>query len=127
MRRCADAGAAVDVDPHVSLVGERRLAGVDADPHAHGRLGQRRLRRDGREHGIASALEGTQERVALGVHLDAAVLGDGCADVLPVLGERLRVRRAERVEQARRSLDVGEQQRHRAARQPLHVSHGVQS
>jgi len=40
------------------------------------------------------ALWKAQRNVALRVHLDASVLGDGGTDVKPVLGERLRVRRA---------------------------------
>jgi hypothetical protein len=62
-----------------------------------------------------SGREGDEERVALGVDLDAAVGRERGAQLAPVLGERLAVRvRAEAPEQACRALDVGEEERGRA-------------
>src|SRR5580765_3987853 len=104
------------VEPDVALVGERRLACVDAHPDAHRRLGESHLRRSGREHRVAGAFEDAEERVALRVDLHAAVVSDGPTNPAPVLGECVGVRSAERIEQASRSLDVGEQERDRAAR-----------
>jgi hypothetical protein len=55
---------------------------------------------------------------SLGVDLDAAVLRERAADHAPVLLELLRVaRRAELLEQPRRPVHVGEQERDRAGRQ----------
>ena len=62
--------------------------------------------------------EGDEERIPLGVDLDSAVVGERRPEHAAVLGERLGVRgRAESAEQARRALDVREQERHRPARQ----------
>jgi hypothetical protein len=56
-----------------------------------------------------------EERVALRVDLDAAVLGGGIADDAAMRSERLRVSLGpELVQQPRRPLDVGEEERHGA-------------
>jgi hypothetical protein len=115
VRRRADTRAAVDVDSDVSLVRQRRFARVDAHSNPHRRLGQRRLRRRGREHGVACASEGAEERIALRVHLDTAVESDCVTNPTPVLNKRVRVSSTEFIEQARRSFDIGEQERDRAA------------
>ena len=68
-----DAGGEVDVVADVALLGQQRRPRVQADPHldrAGGeRLGHRRRRRDRARRGR----EREEERVALRVHLDAAV------------------------------------------------------
>jgi hypothetical protein len=81
---------------------------VDPHPHAHGRLGESRLRRGGREHRVARASEDAEERIALRVRLDTAVQSDRVTNPTPVLGKRVRVSSTECIEQARRSLDIGE-------------------
>jgi hypothetical protein len=60
---------------------------------------------------IASvAREGYEERVALGVDLDAVVPRESVAEHPAVLGEDVRVAVTELLEQARRALDVGEEE-----------------
>jgi metal-sulfur cluster biosynthetic enzyme len=101
----------MDVETDVPFVGKRRLAGVDADPHAHGRRRERPLRCGRRQHGVASTPEDAEEGVALRVDLGTAVCGGRCAYEAPVLRQRFRIGRAERIEQSRRPLDVGEEER----------------
>ena len=78
----AKPGRADDVEPQVALLAERRLARVQAHPHAdRGVLGPRvlcvrALRLDGRRDRVASAGEGEEERVALGVDLGPVVAGE---------------------------------------------------
>ena len=56
--------------------------------------------------------ERQEERVALGVDLDAAVAGERVAQHAPMLRQRLGVALPTQVvEQARRTLDVGEEER----------------
>ena len=71
-----DAGGAVDVHPDVSLVGDDRLAGVEAHADADRAGLERSARVAGRGHGVRRPREGDEERVALGVDLDAV---RGCA------------------------------------------------
>ena len=71
----------------------------------------------GRCHRGGRGRERDEERVALGVDLDAAVGFELGAQHAPVLGKRLGVGvRTHRMEQPRRRLDVGEEERDRAAR-----------
>ena len=115
VRERGDARAAVDVLAHVTLLGYGRRAGVQ--PHAHADRSRleplaRRLR--GRRRS-SRCRERDEERVALRVDLDAAVRGRRLAHDAPVLRERVGVaRRPELVQQARRALDVGEEERDRS-------------
>ena len=78
----ADPRRAHDVQPDVALVADGRLAGVQPHPHADLRVlgprvvAQRALGRDGRLDGGAGAREREEERVALRVHLRAALLAE---------------------------------------------------
>ena len=75
------------------------------------------IARRGRER-TGSRREGEEERVALGVHLDAALGGARLPDQAAVLGERLRVCLcAELVQELRRALDVREEERDGAGRE----------
>ena len=114
----SDARAAVHVDADVALGGELGSSGVQADAHAD-RPVRERLAAGPRGVGCAlGGREGDEEGVALRVDLDAAVGRERLAQRAPVLGERLAVRvRAELPEQARRALDVGEEERDRAGRE----------
>ena len=116
--RC-DARAAVDVDPDVALARQRRRARVQA--HAHARSARPRAPRWPASAAAAAPWrrrESDEERVALGVDLDAAVRDERIAKDTPVLRECLGVRvRAERVQQPRRALDVGEEERDGSARE----------
>ena len=81
----AEPRRAHDVEPQVALAAERRLAGVQAHPDADvGAVGPvvlrvRALRLDGCGDRVAGAREGEEERVALRVDLDAAVLREALA------------------------------------------------
>ena len=117
-----DACAAVNVDPDVALAGNGRRARVQS--HANrDRPGPELVLRGAR--GVSRAgrrRERDEEGVALGVDLDTAVCGEGVSQESSMLGECLRVRiRTESVQQARRALDVGEEERDGAGREvPAH-------
>ena len=85
---------------------------MHADAHldrAGGELARHLFR--GRER-ARGGREGHEERVALGVDLDAVVTGASLADHAPVLGERIGIRLcAKLVQKPRRALDVGEEER----------------
>ena len=70
---------------------------------------------------VSCAGEGDEERVALGVDLDAAVFYEDVAKAAPVIGEQFGIGIAELIQQPGRSLDVREEERHRPARQFAHV------
>ena len=66
----------------------------------------------------ARGREGDEERVALRVHLDATMRRERLAQRPAVLRERVsRRRRSETVQQPRRALHVGEEERDGAGRQ----------
>ena len=124
MRGCADAGRPVDGKTAVTLVDHRSLAGVDPDTDAHGgtlrpaMLSKRALRAGRRPHRLARAPEGGEEAVAVTVDLDPAGRPKGVAQQPAVCIEHFAVpRRAERLREPRRALDVGEQERDRAGRE----------
>src|SRR5206468_9275056 len=121
VRERGDARSAVDVLADVALFGRGRGARVQAHAHAdRARLEAvaRRLRSRRRSSGCGKPDE---ERVALSVDLDAAVRRRRLAHGPPMLGERVGVTgRPERVQQACRPFDVGEEQRDRALRKLTH-------
>ena len=124
VRGSGDARGTVHVEADVALVRHDRLARVDPDPHADG-AALERLAPVGRGGDrVRRPREGDEEGVSLRVHLHPAVLGEGGPQRTPVVGEQLDVRGAVLLEQPRRALDVGEEERHRAARQ-VPSAHGA--
>ena len=111
-----DACAEVDVETDKALVPQLGRARVQSHPHPNGPAVERGLALGCRRDRLGRAREGVEERAALGVDLDAAVAGEGVPQYPPVLGKRLRVAVAELVQQPRRALDVGEEERDRATR-----------
>ena len=118
MGRGADAGRPVDVDADIALARDRRRAGVDADAHADRAVDPLDLL--GRGERVVRATEGDEERVALGVDLDPGMAREDRAQLAPVLGEQVHVALAVLMEQARRTLDVGEQEGDRAGGEVAH-------
>src|SRR3954447_15216725 len=111
----------VDRVADVPVGADARLAGVEA--HAHAQLDafrplvlrERALAGAYRRDRRARAAEDDEEGVALGVDLDPARLAERLAQEPAVRAQHLAVAvTAERLEQARRALDVGEQEGHRA-------------
>ena len=105
-----DPRGAVDVEPDVPLVGDDRLARVNAHADADRPGRQRRLAllRGGQR--ITRARERNEERVALRVDLDPVVRGERCTKRAAMLAERVGVAVTELVQQLRRALDVGEEE-----------------
>jgi hypothetical protein len=92
-------------------------SGVEAHTHPDRTLGERRLRLSGRLQRTGRGWKGDEEGVALGAHLDPPVAGEGLAHKTAVLGQGLRVCLGPQlVQEPRRALDVGEEERHRASR-----------
>jgi hypothetical protein len=87
----ADSRAAVHVEPDITLVGDLRLPGVDADADADRPRRKADLDLLGRRHGIGRPCECAEERVALGIDFDTVVFGEDGAHQLAVLGEGTRV------------------------------------
>ena len=119
--RRADARRADDVEAEVALVADGRLAGVQAHPHPHlGALGpvvcaESALGRNRAGDRLRCARERVEERVALRVDFRAALRAQVLAEEPPVLADDFAVVVTERLEQPRRALDVGEEERDRAA------------
>ena len=117
-----DSGSAVHVDADVTLPGDGRRPRVQS--HANGdRSGSELVLRGAR--GVGGAARGRkrdEEGVALCVDLDTTVRSEGASQESSMIRERVCVRiRAERVQQSRRSLDVGEEKRDGAGREvPAH-------
>ena len=112
--------------PGITVAIGDRLAGVHAhahpQPHPVGPAmgGQRPLALSRRRHRVAGPREGNEERVTLGADLTPAELGEGGPKQPPMLPQHLQVAVAQPLQQPGRALDVGEQQRDRAARQLGH-------
>jgi hypothetical protein len=115
-----DARGAMDVEPDVPLVGDDRLAGVDAHTHADGPRRQRLLPHPGGGQRVTCARERHEERVALRVDLDPVVRGERCPEHAPVLPQRVRVAVTQLVQQLRRAFDVGEEEGDGAAGKLAH-------
>ena len=106
-----DAGRPVDVDADVALLGDVGRAGVDAHAHADRTRAQSVQGLGGRVQRTRRCREGDEERVALGINLDAAPGADRLAEDAAMFCERFRVRvRPELVQQLGRALDIGEEE-----------------
>ena len=104
-----DPCAPMNVDSDVSLRRDGRLAGVQPHPDADRAGVEPVAAGEGGRDGLCGGREGDEERVALGVDLDAAVCGEDRPQDPSVLGQRFRVAvGAESVQEPRRPLDVGE-------------------
>jgi hypothetical protein len=118
--RSGDPCRSVDVDPDIALVGDDRLAGMEADPHPDRPGLERLLTVRRRRERVFRAGERHEEGIALGVDLDTVVAGERFAEDSPVIGQRGSVSVAELAEQAGRPFDVGEEKGDGAGRQLSH-------
>ena len=113
---------AVHVEARVQVAGHERLPGVDADSNSNrlalpGVLGQRALRPRRGVHRLTRICEREVERIALHLDFDSSVCRERLPQQAAVVLERAHVRLlAQLLEQPRRALDIGEEQRDRAAR-----------
>ena len=113
-----DAGSPVDVGAHVTFLGHVRRSGVDAHAHPDRPQGKRLLRLPRRIERPGRGRKSDEEGVALGVNLDSAVTRRGLSHCAAVLRKGIGVRLGPHlVQQLRRALDIGEQERHRACRE----------
>ena len=122
--RGCNPGGAVDVQADVALLGDERLARVEAhaDPYRALRERAASLGRGGDSR--VGPRERDEERVTLGVDLDAQVPRERVSQDTPVLREEVGIGGSVLLEQPRRALDVGEEERHRSCRQspPAHAA-----
>src|SRR5262245_13018559 len=118
--RRANAGTSMDIQADVALIGDLRLARVHPDADADRPRSEPALDLRRRSDRIGSAGEGGEERVALGVDLHAVVVRERRSEHVAVLAERVRVGVSQLVEQARRPLDVAEEEGDRPGRELSH-------
>ena len=117
-----NASRAHDVETDVTLLVYRGLAGVQSHAHADGftswpvRCRMCTLCFDRSRHSVSRAREGEEECVSLGIDLDAVVLTKRATNDSSVRGQDCGIPVAEPLEQFRRVLDVGEDERHRSSR-----------
>ena len=112
-----DPRRAMDAHPVIAGLRDQGLAGVE--PHPHQQLAifgpdvslQRPLRIRGRGRGVAGPREDVEERVALRVHLLAAVARERLAHEPPVIVQHRRIPVAQLLDEPRRPLHVREQER----------------
>ena len=112
----ADPGGAVDVDAYVPLFRGNRRSRMEAHAHADRPAGERLLSARSRRDSADRRRECVEEGVALGVDLDTVVSGERVSQGAPVVGEDRGIAVAMLLDQPRRALDVGEEQRDRARR-----------
>ena len=123
----ADPSGPVDVEADIPAFHRGWLAGVDPDPHAHGRRarpllrGERPLCGDRSVDGVAGARERDEELVAAAVDLATAGARDRVADDPPVLRHHGRIRIAELLNQAGGVFHVGEEERDDPGREARHA------
>ncbi len=105
----------MDVLADIALPADVRAPGVHAHAHADRTGGQRPLALAGRLYRLGRGRERIEEGVALRVDLHPIVPRERLPQQPPVVGKRLLIcLRAQLVQQASRTLDVGEEQSHAA-------------
>jgi len=120
--RCRDSGRTVDIQPDVVVAAELAIAGVETHPDENRGLvrprvlGKRSMGRDRRLDRLRGGWKDGKEAVALGPQLGPARTGDRTAHDPMVVLEKLAVAIPEGMDQARRTLDVAEQECDRAGR-----------
>jgi hypothetical protein len=123
-----DPGRTVNGKPGVASLGRHRMAGVQAHPHldlhvVRPRVGEKRqLPLHGGEERLTRARKSDEEGVALGIYFVAAMGGEGGPEQTLMLAEHLRIALTKLLEKPCRPLDIGEEERDRAARQISHVA-----
>ena len=116
-----DARRAVHVHTHVALVRKERLSRVQAHAHADGPRCKRIVGFRYRCERVGRLGKGDEERIPLGIHLDAAVARERLAQHPAVLGEDVRVIIPELLQQPRRSFHVRKQEGDCPGRQVGHA------
>jgi hypothetical protein len=125
-----DACHAVHVEAHVAVASGLTLARVHAHPHAHalpvrpGFLSQPTLGRDRRGDRLAGGTEDREEGVALGADLHPSVRHQRLAKDGSVAFEHLSILLAQGLKEARRAVNVGEQEGDGADREVV-VHHSI--
>jgi len=105
-----DSRCPMDVQTDVARTAGTRLPGMDAAAHAYPiEVGERSLDLDRGGDRLVCALERNEKAVALDVDLYSVVYCETLANATVVLFEERCVLVAELLDEARRSLDVGEQ------------------
>ena len=87
-----DPGGSVHVHADITVLADKRLAGVDPDSNANRPLSQRRLPRRCRGQCILHTPERDEQRVAPRVHLHSGVRGERLPQHPPMLRQHFRVR-----------------------------------
>jgi hypothetical protein len=119
-RRGANASRPVHVEADVTTADDRRLSGMDAHADMHRKSVESALPSGGSKNGVAGAIEGVEQRIALRV--DLVSRSEGLAQPLTVLLEGLSKRdHTELGEQARGLLDVSKEKCDGTARQLGHA------
>jgi hypothetical protein len=118
MPNCCDARCPVHIDPDITLLSYMWRPGMDPNSHLD-RTGSQALDRlRGRLERSRRRRESHEERVALRVHLDSAMSGEGLAQDAAMLVKRLRVlNSAQLTQQPGRALNVSEEEGHRPGRE----------
>ena len=110
MTRSRNASRTMHIDADVAVLGDERFSGVETHAHADRTIGERVTAFGRGRQRLPRLRERDEERVALRVHLEAAVPREGVTQHPPVLRQHLRVGVPELVQQPRRALDVGEKE-----------------
>jgi hypothetical protein len=124
----ADARCPHHVESDVSLLVDRGLSRMQADPHTNGDTGRPLgggmcpLGVDRSRESVPRTREDEEERVSLCIHLDTVASRKRVTDDPPVAGEHLAVVVAQPFQELRRVLDVGEDERDGACGQVGHVA-----
>ena len=116
-----DPCAPVDIQAHIPLLAQPRLAGVQTHAHPDRAIRKGALSVLGSRHRIRGTAERNKERIALGIHLDPVVRRERSSQTAAMLEQRVAVTIAELLQQPRRALDIREEQRDDPHRQvPRH-------
>jgi len=116
----------MDADTHVTLMRLMRLAGVETHPNPKldtvmpAMRGDRSLRCDRRRDGVSRTSKRDEERVSLRVDFDSTIPLEYLPKDSPMLGKHFSVPPAEPLDEFRRAIDVGEQERDGSGRQQAH-------
>jgi hypothetical protein len=118
--RGSDPRRSVDIEADITLPGNHGLAAVDPDPDPDRTRLERVLPFLRGGDCVGRLTERDEEGIALRVHLDSAVAVERLAQHPAVLRQSLGVGVAKLLQELRRSLDVGEEERDRARRKRPH-------
>src|SRR5258708_21876940 len=117
-----DAGGMMYIHPDVAVCSQHRFARMQANAYPHRCVIRPHMICEGSLYlyscrdGIGGTSKGNKEGISLGVNFVAVILCEYLSQQVPAVSQHPSLALTQRLQEARRAFDIGEEQRHGASR-----------